>query len=115
MKEKKARIVELDMLRILSCLIVVVMIHLPNNYAYNFYIELNSLTRFRLHTFGIYCAMGSFVFISGFNLMRKALSEGGKKRHETKNFVLGRFKRIFPLYWIALVVFLFLFELILLF
>ena len=62
------RLPELDILRIVSILIVVILIHIPNDYAYIFYIELNQYTGFLPHTLGIKVAMGSFVFLSGFGL-----------------------------------------------
>ena len=59
---------ELDMLRIISILIVVIAIHIPISYAYNFYIELSQFGAFLVNNVGIYVAMGSFVFVSGFGL-----------------------------------------------
>ena len=49
-------------------MIVVLMIQIPNNYAYNFYIELDPYTGFFLHTLGMQVALGSFTFLSGTGL-----------------------------------------------
>jgi len=62
------RLTELDILRLISILIVVILIHIPNDYAYSYYIELEQYTIFLFHTLGIMVAMGSFVFLSGFGL-----------------------------------------------
>ena len=62
------RLPELDILRIISILIVMILIHIPNDYAYSYYIELDSYSIFLFHTLGIEVAMGSFVFLSGFGL-----------------------------------------------
>jgi peptidoglycan/LPS O-acetylase OafA/YrhL len=134
--EKRKKFIELDILRIISCLIVVVIIHIPNNYAYPITIELSQYGIFMLHTLGIFTAMGSFVFISGFTLMIKKKSqketkvandgrerdnteikEGKRERkkkknnkfHYLKSFLKNRFIRIVPLYWMALTIFLILF------
>lgn len=100
------RLPELDILRIVSILIVVILIHIPNNYAYPFYIELNQYTGFLLHTLGIDIAMGSFVFLSGFSLYLNKDNRNINSPNRLKNFLKKRFLRIFPLYWIALIVFL---------
>ena len=106
----KNQISELNLLRILSCLIVVMLIHIPNNYAYNYYIEIGGLARLRMHTFGIFVAMGSFVFISGFTLTLKMGKPKEKPPQSVGSFLMSRFTRIFPLYLLALIVFLFLFD-----
>jgi peptidoglycan/LPS O-acetylase OafA/YrhL len=100
---------ELDILRIIACLIVIVLIHIPNNYAYPFYIELSQYTGYTLHTLGISVAMGSFVFLSGLSLY---LSESNRKlnsKDKIKKFLKKRFLRIFPLYWFALIIYLLIF------
>lgn len=68
MNSFQEKLPEIDILRIISIMIVVLMIHIPNNYAYNFYVELSGHTGLLVHTLGIYVAMGSFTFISGFGL-----------------------------------------------
>ncbi|MFW9959167.1 MAG: acyltransferase family protein [Candidatus Odinarchaeota archaeon] len=101
------RLVEIDMLRIVSILIVVIMIHVPLNYAYNFYNDLDRFGVFVVNNVGIFTAMGSFVFASGFGLY---LNPNNRKINSTKKilaFLKKRVLRIFPLYWIALVLFLF--------
>jgi peptidoglycan/LPS O-acetylase OafA/YrhL len=98
---------ELDMLRIVSILIVVIAIHIPLSYAYNFYNEYNQFGVFLVNNVGIYVAMGSFVFVSGFGLY---LNPNNRKLNSSKkifSFLKKRFIRIFPLYWIAIILFLF--------
>ena len=95
------------MLRILSILIVVLLIHIPLSYAYNFYLDLNQFGVFLVNNIGIYVSMGSFVFVSGFGLY---LNPNNRHINSTKKlltFLKKRFIRIFPLYWIAIVLFLF--------
>ncbi|MFW9969795.1 MAG: acyltransferase family protein [Candidatus Odinarchaeota archaeon] len=96
---------ELDILRIISILIVVVLIHIPNNYAFNFAADYSPYMGFLLHTLAIDVAMGSFVFLSGFGLY---LNKNNRNINNTKKlfgFLKKRFLRIFPLYWIALILF----------
>ena len=103
----ETRLVEIDMLRIVSILIVVIMIHVPLNYAYNFYNDLDQFGVFIVNNVGIYAAMGSFVFASGFGLY---LNPSNREINSTKKiltFLKKRVLRIFPLYWCALVLFLF--------
>lgn len=97
---------ELDILRIVSILIVVILIHIPNDYAYSFYIELDQYTGFLLHTQGINVAMGSFVFLSGFGLYLNKNNRNINTFKKLSTFLKKRFLRIFPLYWIALILFL---------
>jgi peptidoglycan/LPS O-acetylase OafA/YrhL len=96
---------ELDILRIIAISIVVVLIHIPNNYAYPFPMDYTSYQGFIFHTLGIYVAMGSLVFVSGFGLY---LNKNNRSINNTKKlfgFLKKRFLRIFPLYWIALILF----------
>jgi peptidoglycan/LPS O-acetylase OafA/YrhL len=96
---------ELDILRIISILIVVVLIHIPNNYAFPFTMDYTPYQGFIFHTLGIYVAMGSLVFVSGFGLY---LNKNNRSINNTKKlfgFLKKRFLRIFPLYWIALILF----------
>ncbi len=96
---------ELDILRIIAILIVVVLIHIPNNYAYPFAMDYTPYQGFLLHTLGIHVAMGSLVFVSGFGLY---LNKNYRNINNTKKlfgFLKKRFLRIFPLYWIALILF----------
>jgi len=98
---------EIDMLRIISILIVVIAIHIPLSYAYNFYFDLNQYGVFLVNNVGIYVAMGSFVFVSGFGLY---LNPNNRQLNSSKKiftFLKKRFIRIFPLYWIAIILFLF--------
>jgi len=101
------RLSEIDMLRIVSILIVVIMIHMPLNYAYCFYDDLDRYGVFLVNNIGIYSAMGSFVFASGFGLY---LNPNNREINSTKkiiSFLKRRILRIFPLYWVSLVLFLF--------
>ena len=101
---------QLDILRIVSILIVVVLIHIPNDYAYSFYMNLDAYTGFLLHTLGIDIAMGSFVFISGFGLYLHKNNRNLNKISNVSKFLKKRFLRIFPLYWIALILIIFFLE-----
>jgi len=100
----------LDILRIVSILIVVVLIHIPNDYAYSFYMGLDPYIGFLLHTLGIDIAMGSFVFISGFGLYLNKNNRNINTLSKASKFLKKRFLRIFPLYWIALILFIFFLE-----
>ena len=86
------------------------MIHIPNNYAYSFYIELDAYTRFFLHTLGIDVALGSFVFLSGFGLYLQKNNREINSSDKLISFIKKRLLRIFPLYWIALILFLIFFD-----
>ncbi len=86
------------------------MILIPYNYAYNFYIELSAFMGFQLHTLGIYVALGSFTFISGFGLYLQRSNRSINTFEKLITFLKRRFFRIFPLYWIALIIFLFIFD-----
>jgi peptidoglycan/LPS O-acetylase OafA/YrhL len=110
----KEKLPEIDLLRTLSISIVVLMIHIPNNYAYNFYIELDVFTGFFLHTLGINVALGSFTFLSGFGLYLNTNNRSIDTIEKLKIFLRKRFLRIFPLYWIALILFILFFDFILL-
>jgi len=98
---------EIDVLRIISILIVVIAIHIPLSYAYNFYLDLDQYGVFIVNNVGIFVAMGSFVFVSGFGLY---LNPNNRKLNSPKkifSFLKKRFIKIFPLYWIAIILFLF--------
>jgi len=101
----KVRLPEIDILRIISILIVVLLIHIPQNYAYNFYMDLDLYGVFFINHIGIYVAMGSFVFVSGFGLYLNTNYRRINSREKLFTFLKKRFLRIFPLYWIALVLF----------
>ena len=103
----KGKVSELDLLRIVSILIVVILIHIPNDYAYSFYMDLDSYLGYLLHTSGIYVAMGSFTFISGFGLYLNENNRNINNVEKLSKFLKKRFFRIFPLYWIALALFVF--------
>ena len=95
------------MLRIISIFIVIFLIHIPLSYAYNFYLDLDPFGVFLVNNVGIYVAMGSFVFVSGFGLY---INPNNRKLNTDKKlptFLKKRFIRIVPLYWIAIVLFLF--------
>jgi len=100
------RLPELDILRIISILIVVILIHIPNDYAYSYYIGLDPYTTFLFHTLGIKVAMGSFVFLSGFGLYLNKNNRKINTFEKLFKFLKKRILRIFPLYWIALFLFL---------
>lgn len=98
---------EIDILRIISILIVVLLIHLPLSYAYNFYLDLDQYGVFLVNNVGIYSAMGSFVFVSGFGLYLNPENRNLNSSKKVITFLKKRFIRIFPLYWIAIILFLF--------
>ena len=98
---------EIDMLRIISILIVVFLIHIPLSYAYNFYLDLDQFGVFLVNNVGIYVSMGSFVFVSGFGLYLNPNNRNINSTKKLTTFLKKRFIRIFPLYWIAIVLFLF--------
>ena len=106
----KERMLEIDLLRIISIMIVVLMIHIPNNYGYNFYIELDRYTGFFLHTLGIDIALGSFTFLSGFGLYVQKSNREINSSEKLFAFLRKRFLRIYPLYWIALILFFIFFD-----
>ncbi|NHJ26297.1 MAG: hypothetical protein EAX89_17090, partial [Candidatus Lokiarchaeota archaeon] len=101
----KDRLPEIDILRIVSILIVVLLIHVPQNYAYNFYMDLDLYGAFFVNNIGIYVAMGSFVFVSGFGLFLNTNYRKINSREKLLSFLKRRFLRIYPLYWIALILF----------
>lgn len=96
---------EIDILRIISILIVVLLIHIPISYAYNFYLDLDQFETFLVNNVGIYVAMGSFVFVSGFGLSLNPNNRNLNSPKKLLTFLKKRFIRIFPLYWIAIVLF----------
>ena len=98
---------EIDTLRIISILIVVFLIHIPLSYAYNFYLDLDQFGVFLVNNVGIYVSMGSFVFVSGFGLYLNPNNRNINSTKKLTTFLKKRFIRIFPLYWIAIVLFLF--------
>ncbi len=106
----REKLPEIDILRTISIMIVVLMIHIPNNYAYNFYIDLDVFTGFLFHTLGISVAMGSFTFISGFGLYLQNSNRNINTSDKLITFLKKRFLRIYPLYWIALLIFLIIFD-----
>ncbi|MFW9785003.1 MAG: acyltransferase family protein [Candidatus Heimdallarchaeota archaeon] len=91
----------------MSILIVVLLIHLPLSYAYNFYLDLDQYGVFLINNVGIYSAMGSFVFVSGFGLYLNPENRNLNSSKKIITFLKKRFIRIFPLYWIAIILFLF--------
>ncbi len=98
---------EIDLLRILSILIVIILIHIPLSYAYNFYLDLDQYGVFLVNNVGIYVSMGSFVFVSGFGLYLNPNNRNLNSSKKILTFLKKRFLRIFPLYWIAIILFLF--------
>ena len=101
---KREKLPELDILRIVSLLIVIVVIHLKD-YGHSFLYDLDLYGVFYFNGLGIFVAMGSFVFISGFGLY---LNQNNRKincRERLIPFLKKRFFRIFPLYWIAIPLF----------
>jgi len=98
---------EIDILRIISILIVVILIHIPLSYAFNFYLLLDQFGVFLVNNIGIFVAMGSFVFVSGFGLYLNPNNRNLNSSKKLLDFLKKRFVRIFPLYWVAIILFLF--------
>ena len=69
--------------------------------------DLDPYIGYLLHTSGIYVAMGSFAFISGFGLYLNKNNRNINNVEKLSKFLQKRFFRVFPLYWIALVLFIF--------
>jgi peptidoglycan/LPS O-acetylase OafA/YrhL len=99
----------IDFMRLTALVVIVLLHHLPS-YLFNFYdlrrigmevdlSELQHLTR--------YYGLGLFTFLSG-HLMA---TRGGEIRDlsDVRGFLIRRFRRLFPLYWIALALYYFLF------
>ncbi|MFX1577158.1 MAG: acyltransferase family protein [Promethearchaeota archaeon] len=98
---------EFDVMRIVSILIVVILIHIPLSYAYCFYLDLDQFGVFLVNNVGIYVAMGSFVFVSGFGLYLNPNNRNLNSSKKILAFLKKRFIRVFPLYWVAIILFLF--------
>ncbi|MFX1570889.1 MAG: acyltransferase family protein [Promethearchaeota archaeon] len=101
----REKLIEFDILRIISILIVVIVIHFPTAYTYPFFIHYSPYQGFLFHTMGIHVSMGSFVFVSGFGLYLNKNYRNIKTTEKLFGFLKKRFLRIFPLYWIALILF----------
>ena len=110
MNSIQEKLPEIDILRIISIMIVVLMIHIPNNYAYNYLAELSGHTGLLTHTLGIYVAMGSLTFISGFGLFLHSKNRNINSGERLITFLKRRFLRIFPLYWVALILFIIIYD-----
>ena len=72
--------------------------------------ELDRYTGFFLHTLGIDVALGSFTFLSGLGLYIQKRNRGINNSEKLITFLKNRFLRIYPLYWIALVLFFIFFD-----
>ena len=103
----KLKLPEIDIIRIIAILIVVILIHIPLSYAFNFYLLLDQFGVFLVNNVGIFVAMGSFVFVSGFGLYLNPNNRNLNSSKKLLAFLKKRFLRIFPLYWIAIILFLF--------
>ena len=95
---------ELDILRIISILIVIIFVHLKD-YGYSFYMEVDLYYIYFFNGLGIYVAMGSMVFLSGFGLFLNKNNRNIDSYGKLLSFLKRRFLRIFPLYWIAIPLF----------
>ena len=95
---------ELDILRIVSILIVIIFVHLKD-YGYSFYMEVDLYYIYFFNGLGIYVAMGSMVFLSGFGLFLNKDNRNIDSCGKLVSFLKRRFLRIFPLYWIAIPLF----------
>lgn len=104
------KVPEIDILRVIAILIVMILIHIPHDYAYNIYIEIDAFTGFLINTLGIHVAMGSYVFLSGFGLYLQKSNRNINTYEKLIIFLKKRFLRIFPLYWLALFLFIIMFD-----
>jgi len=87
-----------------SILIVIIFVHLKD-YGYSFYVEVDLYGIYYFNGLGIYVAMGSMVFLSGFGLFLNKDNREINSPSKLITFVKKRFLRIFPLYWIAIPLF----------
>ena len=101
---RKDRLPELDILRIVSISIVIIVIHLKD-YGRSFIYDLDQYGIFYFNALGIFVAMGSFAFLSGFGLFLNQQNRHINSRAKLIKFTKKRFLRIFPLYWIAIPLF----------
>lgn len=100
----KNRVIEFDIVRALA-IFLILFHHLPQH-SFNFYaFHLNGhlLDLTFIYWWESYLGLGIFVFISGYILSRK--NPSFKKWGDIKQFILKRYVRIFPLYIVALVLF----------
>ncbi|MBY9012912.1 MAG: acyltransferase [Candidatus Lokiarchaeota archaeon] len=100
----KKKLPELDILRIVSILIVIIFVHMKD-YGYSFYVEVNQYYIYFFNGLGIFVAMGSMVFLSGFGLFLNKDNRNIDSTGKLITFLKKRFLRIFPLYWIAIPLF----------
>ena len=85
---------EINVLRIISILIVVLLIHIPLSYAYNFYLDLDQYGVFLVNNVGIFVSMGSFAFVSGFGLYLNPNNRNINSTKKLLTFLKKRFIRI---------------------
>ena len=102
--EMKNRVIEFDIVRALA-IFLILFHHLPQH-SFNFYVfhlngHLSDLTF--IYWWESYFGLGLFVFISAYILSQK--NPSFKRWRDIKQFILERYIRIFPLYIIALVLF----------
>jgi len=100
----KNRVIEFDIARALA-IFLILFHHLPQH-SFNFYVfHLNGhlLDIAFIYWWESHFGLGLFVFISGYILTQK--NPSFKRWRDIKQFILERYIRIFPLYIIALVLF----------
>ena len=71
--------------------------------------DFSAYTGYLFHTLGINNSMSAFVFISGFSLFLSNSNRNLNSLPKIGQFLKKRFLRIFPLYWIALIIYLIIF------
>ncbi len=105
----RERLLEIDILRVIAILIVLLLIHL-HDYIYIFYINLDRFGFYLVNHISIYYSIGIFVFLSGFGLHLQKHNRNINTINKLSLFFKRRFFGIYPVYWIALGLFLIVFQ-----
>ena len=100
----KNRVIEFDIVRALA--IFLILFHHLSQHSFNFYVfhfrgQLLDLTF--IYWWESYFGLGVFVFISGYLLSKE--NPSFERGRDIKQFILKRYIRIFPLYTLALILF----------
>lgn len=98
------RLLTFDLMRLIA--IFIILFHHLTDYSFNFY----NLQYFGIdldlspwHELNPHLGLGMFLFLSGYLLNRKNIKFSGF--NESKNFLINKLLRIFPLYYLALILF----------
>lgn len=105
----KNRIIHFDLMRSIA-IIIILIYHLPG-YSFNFY-DLNmigiNIDSSVLRELSKYFGLGLFIFISGYLSNLKGRSFSGV--HTIKEYALSKIVKIFPLYYLALIAFYYIYD-----